>query len=202
MSSSLSVHLLDLTATRALIGSGDDQLLEAIRSNFGNELDRDDDYFRHAIDQGAPTASEALHAVVHGGPFSEDKGHAFQYGYAYKRLCFLTGFFLDNACFTPHRGAWLSVVDEGLAALGITAVSVASFGSCDLPAPLPWTDTPGCGEWTHEQCIQALAEFEAAEEKGSTPPLEPEVVEAVMQCIGWMRHAASRPGYGIVGFRS
>ncbi|MEU4213162.1 hypothetical protein AB0F13_24760 [Streptomyces sp. NPDC026206] len=94
------------------------------------------------------------------------------------------------------------MVDEGLTALGITAVSVEAFSHSDLPAPLPWTYVPGCGEWTPEQCAQALAQFEVTKKKGHAPPLEPEVVEAVMQCIGWMRHAQSRPGFGIIGFSS
>ncbi|HEX5567283.1 MAG TPA: hypothetical protein VFY14_10250 [Streptomyces sp.] len=206
MSSSLSVYLLDVAATRALVGSRDDQLLKVIRDNFGDELARDDDYFSHAIEQGAPTAYEALHAVVHGGPFSEDRNHAFQYGYAYKRLCSLTGSFLPNNCFTPHRGDWLSVVDQGLKALGITAVSVEGFSHGDPPAPLPYTFTPGCGEWTPDRIAQALEQFEATkravDESGQAPPLEPEVVEAVMQCLGWMRHAVGRPGFGVIGFRS
>lgn len=205
MSSSLSVYLLDVTATRALVGSRDDQLLEVIHNNFGDELARDDDYFGHAIEQGAPTAYEALRAVVHGGPFSENADHAFRYGYAYQRLCSLTGSFLNNDCFTPHRGDWLSVVDQGLRELGITAVSVEAFGYSDLPAPLPYTSTPGCGEWTPEHIAQALAQFEAtkqaADESGQAPPLKPEVVEAVMQCLGWMRHAQARPGFGVIGFR-
>lgn len=206
MSSSLSVYLLDVTATRALIGSGDDQLLEVIRGNFADDLARDDDYFSLSIKRGAPTAYEALHAVVHGGPFSQDQQHAFQYGYAYERLCSLTGTFLPNSCFTPHRGDWLSVVDEGLSAQGITAVSVEEFGYGGLPRPLPDADTPGYSEWTPEQIARALEQFEAtvraAEESGQAPPMEPEVVEAVMQCLDWMRQAQARPGFGVVGFRA
>ncbi|MCH0541126.1 hypothetical protein I3F58_16425 [Streptomyces sp. MUM 203J] len=206
MSSSLSVYLLDVAATRALVGSRDEQLLEVIRDSFGDDLARDDDYFSHAIGRGAPTAYEALRAVVHGGPFSEDKEHAFQYGYAYRRLCSLTGSLLDNDCFTPHRGDWLSVVDEGLRALGVTAVSVEDFSFGSLPTPLPYAYTPGCGEWTPEAVARALEQFEttkrAVDASGEAPPLEPEVVEAVMQCLGWMRHAARRPGFGVIGFRS
>ncbi|MFV0135080.1 hypothetical protein ACLGIH_17980 [Streptomyces sp. HMX87] len=205
MSSSLSVYLLDVTATRALVGSRDDQLLEVIRTSFGDQLAHADDCFSSAIEAGAPTAYEALQAVVHGGPFSDDRDHAFQYGYAYKRLCSLTGSFLNNDCFTPHRGDWLSVVDEGLQALGITAVSVEEFGHAGLPAPLPYTCTPGCGEWTPEATAKALEQFEATKRavdaSGQAPPLEPEVVDAVMQCLGWMRHAAERPGFGVIGFR-
>ncbi|MFI5549118.1 hypothetical protein [Streptomyces sp. NPDC051738] len=206
MSSSLSVHLLDVAATRALVGSRDDQLLEVIRDKFGDDLTRDDDYFRHEIERGAPTAYEALRAVVHGGPFSENEDHAFQYGYAYQRLCSLTGSFLDNSCFTPHRGDWLAQVDQGLKALGITAVSVEDFGYGGLPAPLPYTFTPGCGTWTPKAIAQALEQFEATKRavdaSGEAPPLEPEIADAVMECISWMRHAEERPGFGVIGFRS
>ncbi|MEU4342982.1 hypothetical protein AB0H00_17175 [Nocardia sp. NPDC023852] len=207
MSSSLSVYLLDVAATRALVGSRDDQLLEVIRDKFGDDLARDDDYFSHEIEQGAPTAYEALRAVIHSGPFSENEDHAFQYGYAYQRLCSLTGSFLDNDCFTPHRGDWLSVVDQGLRDLGITAVSVESFSrNSDLPGLLPNPYTPGCGEWTPEHIAQALEQFEATkqavDESGHAPPLEPEVVEAVMQCLSWVRHAGARSGFGVIGFRS
>ncbi|MGX4687729.1 DUF7691 family protein [Streptomyces sp. JNUCC 63] len=149
MSSSPSVYLLGVAATRSSVGSRDEQLLEVVRSNFGDDLARDDGYFSHGIEQGAPTVYEAPRAVVHGGPFSENKDHAFQYGYVYDRLCSLTGSFLPDSCFTPHRGDRLSVVDQGLNALSITAV-----------------------------------------------------VEAVMQCLDWMRHTQARPGFGVIGFRS
>ncbi|WP_329468577.1 DUF7691 family protein [Streptomyces sp. NBC_01431] len=165
-----------------------------------------DDYFSGEIERGAPTAYEALQAVLHGGPFSDDQEVAFQYGYAYERLCELTGSFLDNSSFTPHRGDWLSVVDQGLKALVITAVSVESFSNSDLPDPPPYAHTPGCGEWTSAQITSALAQFESSKQaidaSGQAPPLEPEVVEAVTQCLDWMRHAAAKPGFGVIGFRA
>ncbi|MGW7072146.1 DUF7691 family protein [Streptomyces sp. NPDC054855] len=205
MSSCLSVYLLDVTATRALIGSRDDDLLTVIRERFSAQLTRADDEFADSIkESGAPTAFEALKAVVHGGPFS-DENHAFQYGYAFERLCDVTGSFLNNSRFTPHRGDWLSVVDEGMAAMGITAVSVEDFWLGSLPSPLPRTHVLDCGQWTHEQCTKALEQFEAAKQavdaSGQAPPLEPEVVEAVLQCVGWLRHAVARPGHGVIGFR-
>ncbi|SCF80852.1 hypothetical protein [Streptomyces sp. Ncost-T10-10d] len=98
------------------------------------------------------------------------------------------------------------MVDEGLNALGVTAVSVEDFSYSDLPDPLPYTFIPGRGEWTPDHIAQALEQFEATkravDESGQAPPLEPEVVEAVMQCLGWMRHAVGRPGFGVIGFRS
>ncbi|WP_103514923.1 hypothetical protein [Streptomyces sp. SM10] len=206
MSSSLSVYLLDVAATHALIGSRDDDFLTAVRGGFGDDLVRDDDYHRHEMEKGAPTADEALRAVIYGGPFSEDRNHAFQYGYAYRRLCELSGSFLPNDCFTPHKGDWLSVVDQGMQALGVTAVSVDVFSHGAPPPPLPYAYTPGCGEWTPDAITEALRQFESAKRavdgSGQAPTLEPEVVEAVMQCLDWMRHAQARPGYGVIGFRS
>ncbi|KOU59475.1 hypothetical protein ADK57_33505 [Streptomyces sp. MMG1533] len=203
MSSSLSVYLLDPKAARSLVGSRDDQLLQVIRDRFGDDLASDDTWFSSDIANGAPTAYEALQAVVHAGPFHENRQYAFQYGYAYKRLCSLTGSFLDNSCFSPFRGEWLEIVDEGLRALRITAVSVAGFGGYGgMPDPVPSYDLPRCGEWTHERCLQALEQFEQTKRDGHAPPLETEVVDAVMDVIGWLRHAEARPGLGIVGFVS
>ncbi|GAA2433213.1 DUF7691 family protein [Streptomyces lavendulocolor] len=203
MSSSLSVYLLDPKAARALVGSGDDQLLDVIRDRFADDLASSDDWFSSEIEKGAPTAYEALRAVVHGGPYDAEKQYGFQYGYAYKRLCSLTGSFLDNSSFSPFRGDWLEVVDEGLRALRITAVSVAELGYYDgLPEGIPTYDLPRCGEWTPEQCLEALEQFEATKRDGHAPPLEPEVVDAVMDVIGWLRHAQARPGFGVVGFVS
>jgi hypothetical protein len=197
------VYLLDPQAARALVGSRDDQLLQVVRESFGDDLASSDDWFSSEIDKGAPTAFEALRAVVQGGPFLENKEYAFQYGYAYKRLCSLTGSFLDNSSFCPFRGDWLEVVDEGLRALRITAVSVAEFGYYGgMPEGVPAYDLPRCGEWTHEQCLEALEQFEATKRDGHAPPLEPEVVDAVMDVIGWLRHAEARPGFGVVGFVS
>lgn len=205
MSSSLSVYLLDVAAARALVGSRDDQLFEVLRARFADSLARDDDYHGDEIEKGAPTAEAALRAVIHGGPFSEDRNHAFQYGYAYERLCSFSGAFLPNDCFTPHRGDWLSVVDQGLGALGITAVSVESFSHGGPPDPVPYSFTPGCGEWPPDRVARALEQYGAARgaDAGSGPasPREPEAVRAVEQCLDWMRRAKALPGFGIVGFR-
>lgn len=203
MSSSLSVYLLDPKASRSLVGSGDDQLLQVVRDRFGDDLASDDSWFSSDIADGAPTAFEALSAVVHGGPFDGQRQHAFQYGYAYKRLCSLTGSFLDNSCFSPFRGDWLETVDEGLRALRITAVSLAEFGHYGgFPDSLPSYDLPRCGEWSHERCLQALEQFEQTKRDGHAPPLDTEVVDAVMDVVAWLRHAEARPDFGIVGFVS
>ncbi|MFD8396299.1 hypothetical protein ACFV2N_45750 [Streptomyces sp. NPDC059680] len=204
MSMSLSVYLLDVAATRALVGSRDDQLLKVIRDEFGDDLERDDRWFADAIADGAPTSYEALRAVVSGGPFPQDgSSGSFQYGYAYKRLCSLTGSHLNNSSFSPYRAGWLEAVDDGLKALEVTAVSVSDFGmSTGMPDGLPWSDFPGCGQWTHGQCVAALEQFQAADRAGLEPSLEPEVESALSDCVDWIVAAAQRPGYGVIGFQS
>ncbi|MGW2377759.1 MULTISPECIES: DUF7691 family protein [Kitasatospora] len=203
MSSSLSPFLINPTDARGLVGSRDEQLLQVIRDEFGDQLASSDDWFSSEIKDGAPTAYEALHAVVHGGPYSDNPEHAFQYGYAYKRLCALTGSHLDNSSFSPFRGTWLDVVDEGLQALRITAVSLAEFGySSGMPDGIPYSYLPGCGVWTHEACLEALEQFEQTKRDNHAPPLEPEVVEAIADVLAWLRHAQARPGFGVIGFVS
>ncbi|MFD6916911.1 hypothetical protein [Streptomyces virginiae] len=202
MSTALSLYLLETERTRGWVASGDKGFLKAVRSEYAAELVEDDTWFGDQIAAGAPTASEALEAVVNGGPFSAEAGHAFQYGYAYRRICAMGGPFLDNDCFSPYRGDWLSTVDEGLRAVNVTAVSVADFQHGGLPAGLPYTDIPGCGEWSPEDCERALEQFEEGERLGLAPAPDREVAAAVAQVIGWLRRVPRRSGYGIIGFCS
>ncbi|MEU8774626.1 hypothetical protein [Streptomyces sp. NPDC048606] len=200
MSTALSLYLLETERTRAWVGSGDQGFLRAIRAEFAAEIADDDDWFADAIAAGAPTAAQALEAVVNGGPYEAE--HAFQYGYAYRRICAMGGPFLDNSSFSPYRGDWLSMVDEGLRAVNVTAVRVAAFDSCGLPSGLPYTHVPGCGAWSPEECERALVQFEEGRRLGLAPVADRDVAEAVEQVVGWLRRVPRGAGYGIVGFRS
>ncbi|MFE5585057.1 hypothetical protein [Kitasatospora sp. NPDC056531] len=201
MSYFLTAYLTNLEDKHTLAGCADEGLLEELRGFFGAGLDRADQEFAEQIADGAPTAHEALRAVVYGGPF--DKEYAFQYGYAYQRLCRIDASVLDNRSFGPFRGLWLDEVDEGLRGYGVTAVSVADFqyGSA-FPAELPYCAELSCGEWSPEQCREALRQFELAEREGRTPPLERAVAEAVAEVLGWLRGAQEVEEYGVVGFVS
>ncbi|MQS16323.1 hypothetical protein F7Q99_29940 [Streptomyces kaniharaensis] len=199
MSSGLSVYWVDPTEMRALVGSGNEPLLQAVRYSCEPHLAADDDYFSRQISEGAPTSLAALEAVMRGGPFSTDPHHAFQYGYAYRRLCERLGETLDNSEFMPFRGGWLETVDEGLRAVGVTAVSVAEFGGHGgMPSVIPTHDLPRSGEWSHERCLAALEEYEKGQ--GADQALAPEIVAAIAIVVGWLRDAASRAGFGVVGF--
>lgn len=198
MSYSLSLYAVNLAQVREAVGSGDQKLRRMVGGRFKREMARDDEWFSDQIGNGAPTRYEALRAVIDGGPF--DESHAFQYAYAYKMLCEFHGRFLDNSSFSPFRGRWLDVVDEGLASLGVKAVSVGEFTYGSLPSPLPRPDDlPDYGEWSPDECREGLAQWEAAAPERKAA-LDPEVLEAAESCAGWMRQVTEREGYGIAGF--
>ena len=198
MSYSLSLYAVDLARVREAVGSGDQKLRRMVGGRFKGDMARDDDWFSYEIRNGAPTRYEALRAVIDGGPFEE--AHAFQYAYAYQMLCRFHGRPLDNGSFSPFRGRWLDAVDEGLASLGVKAVSVAEFGSGSPPPPLPRPDDlPGYGEWSAEQCREGLAQWEAATPE-QRAALDPEVLRAAESCAGWLRQVAQREDCGIAGF--
>ncbi|MFI9364102.1 hypothetical protein ACIG5E_24080 [Kitasatospora sp. NPDC053057] len=201
MSSFLTAYLTHVEDKRTLAGCADEAVLEDVLRYFGDDLDHADQEFADQIEDGVPTAREALRAVVHGGPFDEE--YAFQYGYAYRRLCGTDATALDNRSFGPFRGLWLDEVDKGLRAHGVTAVSVSDFqyGS-DFPATLPHCAELSCGEWSPEQCAEALRQFELAEREGRAPELDREVAAAVDEVAGWLRTARAFEEYGIIGFVS
>ena len=191
MGSGLNVYLIDLEATRALVGSWNEKLLEKIRDRFGDEI--------------SPKEYADMAAVIHGGPFEDDdeseEGDP-RYVHAYERLCSLTGTRLLNSSFSPLRAGWLAAVDEGLGSLNVTAVSVEAFDYDDLPEDLPSAERPGTGNWTAHEIKKALQQYEATVAATRVPALEPEVAAAVEQCVGWMRAAKAKRGLGIIGFVS
>jgi hypothetical protein len=200
MSYSLSIYVVELDRVKGAIGSRDDKLRRMIGGRFKAQLTHDDDWFADEIAAGAPTRYEAVRAVVDGGPF--DPAYGFQYGYAYQTICQFYGRFVDNRYFSAFRGRWLDHIDDGLATLGIKAVSVRAFMYHSLPPSLPQPDElPGYGEWTPEQCAEALVQWES-----TTPPqreeVDHEVLAAIESCVEWIREAQARPGWGIAGFFS
>ena len=198
MSLSLSLFIADPEAVRAVVGSGDVRVRRAIGGRFKQEMAGDDDYFSSRIADGAPTRYEALTAVVEGGPFVDE--HAFQYGYAYRMICAFHGRRMHANSFSPFRFGWLERVDEGLGSLGVDAVRVSEFGH-GLPSPLPYTDLPGHGVWSPEDCAAALGQFEAVTEDRSAA-LDREVREAIEECTQWLTEARASEGRGVIGFMS
>lgn len=196
MSSFLSTYIQNIAAIRAIVGSGDSRLLETMREKCASDMAFDDEELDFLIDEGAPTAYEALQAVVHGGPYGK---HASQYLRAYQRLCVAHGVSLNCNDFAYLSGGWLNEVDNALKSMNVTAVSLFSFTDAQIPVPVEQSPVLGYGEWSADEIALALAQYEAAVASGLTAR-DPDVAHSVEQCVDWMRSAAKIPGYGIIGF--
>ena len=199
MGFALTLYVTPLDRVHAAVGSRDDKLRRMISGRFKDDMARTDRFLSSAIEAvGAPSMHDALRAVIEGGPF--ERAHAFQYYYAYERICRHFGKYLNNNDFSPFRGDWLAQVDAGFAALGVDMVEVSAFMHGAPPAPLPRPDDLlGYGEWTQSRCRQALAQYDAsaAEARSQLPP---RVRDAIESCVGWMRAARAEASLGVVGF--
>ncbi|MEU8899692.1 hypothetical protein [Nocardia sp. NPDC048505] len=197
MSYSLSLYLVDLATARSAIGSEDDKLRRMMGGRFQARFAHDDEYWADDIAAGAPRKYDAVRAVIDGGPF--DTAYAHLYGYAYQSICEFHGRFLDNSSFSPFRGRWLELVDEGMKELGLDA-RVSDFWYGSLPAGLPRPDfVPGYGEWSAGDCATLLRQW-AATTPEQYAELDPYVLEAIESCVGWARAARAQPGKGVAGF--
>ncbi|MEU7629480.1 hypothetical protein AB0C34_05780 [Nocardia sp. NPDC049220] len=69
-----------------------------------------------------------------------------------------------------------------------------------LPSALPRPNIlPGYGEWSPEQCAEALVQWESTTSRDRAA-IDHEVLAAIESCIAWIREAQVRPGWGIAGF--
>ncbi len=197
MSYALTTYAVDLDVLHGSVGSKDDKLRRMIGGRFKQHLAHFDSQFDHVVDAGGPTIRDAIRAVIDGGPF--DDRHGTVYGYAYRWICEFHGRALFNNDFSPMRAGWLETVDEGLDALGVTAVGVEEFSFGGAPSPIPAPDfLPGYGEWSLTECQKALEQWEAATDERRAA-LDPSVLSAAESCVDWCR-AAAAAGRGVAGF--
>lgn len=197
MSYALTTYVVDLDVLHASVGSGDDGLRRMIGGRFKRELEHFDDQFS-GLD--LLPVRDAVRAVIEGGPFVPGQGT--MYTYAYKWICEFHGRYLFNNDFSPMRAGWPETVDEGLKAVGVTAVRVAEFGYGRAPEPIPAPDDfiPGYGEWSPQECRTALEQWAAATAEDRAA-LDPHVRQAAESCMEWCR-TADAAGRGVAGFFS
>lgn len=197
MSNSLTTYVVDLDLLKASVGSGDDELRRMICDRFEQRLDR---FFYFGGADDLPIR-DAIRAVIEGGPF--ERRHGTVYNYAYKWICEFHGSHLDDSDFSPMRSSgWLETVDEGLKAVGVTAVGVEGFTFGHAPDPIPEPDflLPASSTWGLEECRKALEQWAAATEEDKAA-LDPYVRQAAESCMEWCR-AADTTGLGVAGFFS
>lgn len=188
----ISAYLVDLDQVKGAIGSRDDKLRRMIEDRYRVEFARDDEGEAEYIEDGAPTKAETIRALLDGGPFTENWEHF--YARSYEKLCEFHSHWRSGH--GPYHGDWLSEVDSRLEQLGVSAIGFKRFER-SYPAGVPRNYDGGYGEWAHDDCVKATAQFAATTEKQR---LELEDDMWIGTAMKWAAVAAHSPGLGIAGF--
>ncbi|REE96211.1 DUF7691 family protein [Thermomonospora umbrina] len=151
---------------------------------------------RHCTDdewEAGPTR-QALRELFYGEPHTGTEGHT--YGYALKALCSTFGSLRDNGSWYPFGSGWPETVRNALADVGV------KFDPEDLmysgpPVPLPSIDDfPVIGHVLRDELRPT---FEALNAADLSPIGDRQVVEAITELHGWMRHCVEND-YDLVCF--
>ncbi|HVK65691.1 MAG TPA: hypothetical protein VM694_14510, partial [Polyangium sp.] len=174
---------------RALVGSGDEALIATLVSEHDHALAEVD-----RLDAGAPSAAEAVAALVRG--HMEDGESNFKYGYALELACRQLGQELSNQHWSRMHGEWFDAVEDAFTELGgKTKVSNDVFWS-GPPVELPFIDDfPAIGTVPAEGVKPLLAELDAALAKARSSQEN----AALRELLAWLR-IADRDALGIVTF--
>ncbi|MFF1821380.1 hypothetical protein ACFVWG_29025 [Kribbella sp. NPDC058245] len=201
MSLCLEVFAVQLDMLHNAVGSRDDELFRGVSRYFAEQWPQDDDNYFWDDDL---TSSTAARAVIDGGPFDAEYGH--HYRAAYLNICefLFTDYRLNNEYFSGFRSGWLDAVGKALQQLGMTATPLDDLTYMGGPAQLPVSDGTQHGEWDLARCRAGLEQWHATTPEQRTE-LHPEVLGAVVNCVGWMAEAVALSDqlpekFGIVAF--
>ncbi|MGW0252674.1 DUF7691 family protein [Nocardia goodfellowii] len=192
----VSTYLVDLKKIEAAIGSEDGDLLQAIAGEYRAEFEEDDTTL---AGYKKMSCYEALEAVIDGGPFRDEC--LDEYVMAIKPLSeYLSERELGS--YGPYHGDWLEeTLDEALAQLGVGAVETSAFeGFGEIGGFGLVADGAGAGIWTHEECRQAVAEWNAStlEQRSNVDDGALAAIEG--EWMDWASQAAQSDGMGIIGW--
>ncbi|MFE3699767.1 hypothetical protein ACFXO7_18055, partial [Nocardia tengchongensis] len=143
-----------------------------------------------------PTLAQALHFVIMGTTDADDVEE--RAAEAYEHIC-------ETLCVAewgngPYGSDWLERSSRGFEQLKIDAINFEQF---EFPnSATPWNELMGdayYGEWSHEDCVRAVAQWESATAKQRSA-LEPDDLWVVESAIGLAKVAARSPAYGVAGF--
>jgi hypothetical protein len=182
---------VDLDDVRAVVGSKDGALLEALTDEFRNGLGRIDAHDDPDDEEGPPlSAATVLRQIVMGEDYDRSWWLGFKYGYVFELLCLRFGEELSNSEWSAMRGRWVDVVDEALEKAGVDKgrFRVGHHIMCrgapiDLPEP---DDFPFIGYLLKHEIPQAYEALSAADLSTVDDPQ----VKAIAQVRDWLSHCA------------
>lgn len=148
-------------------------------------LDRLDHEFERMIQRGAPTAREALGALMLGAPLRPGSG--FMYAYVLQVVVEIEGAVLDNGPLVVTNSGFFGAVDRALADRGMTRPLFEGMIIGQLPIAIPAIDGhPGLGYLDAAQMPALGAELQALNLDG----LDPTIVAATRAVTQWVLDAA------------
>jgi hypothetical protein len=168
MSYTLTPYLLDLGRLRALVGSKDQSVIAAIRTNDPERFDEEDD------DSDGVSLGQALTNLIMGTP--PGKAGAHQYGYALEAMA-------------EHVGKRLEIdVWEGARGSALQALSLGQVFKRGAPITLPkYGDFPAIAYLTRTEIVELLPRVPTLRASLRDRSL----VELLDEFDGWLKVAAS-----------
>jgi hypothetical protein len=207
MSSAVYVYAVAVDRLRAVPGSRDKTLLDAVRQSTGflemvDEIA--EDHEDEEEQQRPPACAEALEQIVNGQPY--DARFGYVYGYAYEALCMAIGTETERSWTSIARSYdWFARIDKALAALGISLKVndlLCRGALIEIPEP---DDFPSLGWWTDVEiaCAAAvLAKLDLQELDAGTWKTIRDVADAVQDIRSWIDVAVNQPGTWLIGVHS
>jgi hypothetical protein len=201
MSTTLEVYAVSLDELRRVAGSRDEGLISAIvveQASWLAEIDAIRDVDEEEAGETL-TCAQALAQIINGEIRAEVPWYQRHlYGYALEALCGHLGEPLENVSAITGASGWVDEVDAFLIENDVPIrLSDLMFGKIPLEIPEP-DDYPCIGSWSAGVIAGALVPLRRI---GGNPE-DPEMAETIGQLRDWIEAAASRPGYGLVGFLS
>jgi len=188
MSSTLNVYAVPLERLRQVMGSGDQDLITAIKASQSSLLASVDEI----DDEAGFTCAEAVADLVNG---NASKAHpSYFYGYAMEAICNHLGKALPSLSGISGVPDWVDEVTANLGTLGVPLdLNELVYGGSPVRIPSP-DDYPFIGHLEPDTLASAQAAFQGKQ--------IPEEDEDLPQIREWLDEAVKIPGAALVGFVS
>ena len=129
-------------------------VVDRVSKETADEIESFDSDFEDEIDEGCPSALQAVEQILTGKAGTE---FGFMYGYALKLLCETYGYMLENDMWSAISGNnYIDKVDRVLKEHGLDIVSRLMYRQLPIEYPLP-DDFPAIGYLSKKEVEQAYS---------------------------------------------
>lgn len=181
MGYSFSVYAVDLEKLKAVWGSADDKVKNALKKKLADDITENDETWAEQIaSEGVPSTETALDDIFAGK--ATKRKHGFQYGYALEIICRHLGKRVDDLDMT-----WVDELIDPLLKKHKKPNAQKLLGSGSFPMPIPKpADFPEIGTIDAAGMTALGAALDAIEEDAEDDDDATEVIEELR---GWLASA-------------